>query len=147
MIFGQAKIIASPNLSWIFPGKRLKNFAKWLDFFEPNHQSMIISKKLSNKYDFQLNYGIISDGYWKRLIIKNAVDIIYIKSPIVKFYLDGVSSVKPTKKILIEIFENKDINFIRKIIFLIKFIFPKNLYILYFKIQKLKSLIVDLIFF
>ena len=31
---------------------KLKNIDIWLKFFEPNHQSMLISKKLAQKYDF-----------------------------------------------------------------------------------------------
>ena len=145
LIFGQAKIVASSKINWIFPGKRLKNIAKWIRFFEPNHQSMMISNKLAKEYDFENKYGLISDGYWKRLIIRNAIDLIYIKTPLVKFYLDGVSSIKPSKKNLIAIIENKKIRILRKFIFIFKFILPNNLYQYYYQIQKFKSFIVDLI--
>ena len=63
-VFGQAKIIYSKNLSWKFPGSRLNNIKKWLKFFDPNHQSMLISKKLAKKSLFDENCSIISDGIW-----------------------------------------------------------------------------------
>tara|TARA_Y100000589_G_C27199303_1_gene648700 strand:- start:12501 stop:13325 length:825 start_codon:yes stop_codon:yes gene_type:complete len=145
LIFGQASIIAQDKITWNFPGNSLKNVDKWLEFFEPNHQSMIITKELATKYDFPLNQSIIGDGTWKRKIINDAYDILYIKTPLVKFYLDGVSSKKPSKKILNDILINKKISFLRKLIFVFKYFFPKDLFYIYHLMQKYKSIIIDLI--
>ena len=76
LIFGQAKIIASKKIYWYFPGKSLKNFKKWLKYFEPNHQSMLISNTLANRFEFQTNLNIISDGSLKRSILNAASQII-----------------------------------------------------------------------
>ena len=92
LIFGQANIISPTNINWYFPGKRLKNFKRWLKIFEPNHQSMLVANPLANKYDFPLDVNSLADGYWKRNIINNSSEVIYIKKPIVKFYLNGISS-------------------------------------------------------
>ena len=146
LIFGQAHIIASSKLSWFFPGTELSNFKKWIKLFEPNHQAMIISNSLANIIDFPTNMESISDGYWKRLIIKSSQEIIYINKPIIKFFLDGVSTIKPSTKEMLKILKNEKIYLIRKIIFLIKYLFPKRLFFLYHKIQKYKSLLVDFIF-
>tara|TARA_Y100000739_G_C20574010_1_gene449255 strand:+ start:613 stop:1458 length:846 start_codon:yes stop_codon:yes gene_type:complete len=146
LIFGQAKIIASRKLSWLFPGEKLTSIKKWLSIFEPNHQSMLISKSLANYYEFSQKYNLISDGYWKRKVINAANEIVYINKPVIKFYLDGISSKKPTKKIILDICFKKEISLIRKIIFLVKYFFPENLFFLYQKMQKYKSSIVDLIF-
>ena len=97
------EIIATKNISWFFPSKRLKNIDKWLNFFEPNHQTMLISKNLANKMDFPIEYGIIADGYWKRKILKHAKKVIYLKTPLIKFFLDGVSSSRPSNKVIQEI--------------------------------------------
>ena len=78
LIFGQAKIISPININWYFPGKRLENFEGWLKIFEPNHQSMLVANPLANKYDFPLNVNSIGDGYWKRNIINNSSEVIYI---------------------------------------------------------------------
>lgn len=146
LIFGQAQIIASEEINWFFPGKRLKNIEKWLNFFEPNHQSMLISAELAKSYDFSLDHSLISDGNWKRKIINSAFDIVYINNPIVKFYLDGASSTKPSKKLLLEIIKNKNISFIRKLIFLVKYCLPKDAFTFYHLMQKYKCIFIDLIF-
>jgi predicted metal-binding protein len=146
LIFGQANIISSKKINWFFPGKRLKNIEKWLNLFEPNHQSMIISKELAEMYDFSLSHSLISDGNWKRKIINNSNHIIYINKPIIKFYLDGASSTKPSKKLLLEIISNKNISIIRKFIFLVKYYIPKKFFIFYHLMQKYKCIFFDLIF-
>ena len=146
LIFGQANIVASNKLNWVFPGNKLSNHKKWIKFFEPNHQAMVVSSNLAGIFEFPNDMESISDGFWKRLIIENAQEIFYIKIPIIKFFLDGISSKKPTTKEFLKIINNKKINLLRKIIFLIKYIFPKRLFFLYHLLQKYKSLLVDFIF-
>jgi len=145
LIFGQAKIIASKNITWYFPGERLKNINKWLKYFEPNHQTMLISNKLANQFHFSVKYNLIADGYWKRKILKNANEILYIKTPVINFFLDGVSSSKPTKKILKELLKNNNISLIRKFIFVIKYLCPSRFFNLYFILQKYKSYFFDIL--
>ena len=145
-IFGQANNIATSKINWLFPGNNLKNIKNWLKFFEPNHQSMMISKKLANRHEFKIDYDSISDGYWKRQIINNALDIVYIKTPIVKFFFDGVSTIKPSQKKIMEIIKNEKISIIRKLTFLVRYALPENLYFIYHLMQKYKSILIDLIF-
>ena len=146
LIFGQANIIANKNISWYFPGERMKNIDKWLKYFEPNHQTMLISNNLANQFDFPTNYNIIADGYWKRKILNGASEIFYIKSPLINFFLDGVSSSRPSKKLLKELINNENISLFRKIIFIIKFLIPPILFNLYFLLQKYKSFLFDCLF-
>ena len=145
LIFGQANIIASKKINWFFPGKKLKSIKNWLKFFEPNHQAMLISNKLAKQFNFSNEYNIIGDGYWKRKIIDSANEIIYIKLPLIKFYLDGVSSTKPSKRILNDLIKNKKISIFRKIIFIIKYLFPTKIFSLYYLMQKYKSKLFDLL--
>lgn len=145
LIFGQAYIISEENICWNFPGNKLKNIKFWLKLFEPNHQTMLISKNLCNKFNFEEKYNLIADGYWKREILKNASEIIYIKKPISKFFLDGISSSKPSKELMISILRNKKINIFRKLIFFVKFITPKKLFSFYIILQKYKSMFFDLL--
>ena len=44
IIFGQANIVANKKINFLFHGKNLKNIKIWLMFFEPNHQTMLISR-------------------------------------------------------------------------------------------------------
>ena len=145
IIFGQANIFSSDKLNWLFPGKRLKNIERWLRIFEPNHQSMLISGSLAKNFDFNEKYNLIADGKWKRIIIKNAIDIIYIKTPLVIFFLDGLSSIKPSPKNLKDILKNNNITLFRKIIFTTKYLIPEKFFIIYYHLQKYKSLLVDLL--
>ena len=145
IIFGQANIVANKKINWLFPGKNLKNIKVWLMFFEPNHQSMLISSNLANKFDFPTKYYIIGDAYWKRRVLKTANQIVYLRTPLIKFFLDGVSSTKPTKKALKELIHNKNISILRKIIFTIKYLFPKRFFSLYYLMQKYKSYLIDLL--
>ena len=74
LIFGQAKIIANNKLKWFFPGKKLKNINKWLKYFEPNHQTMLISRKLANRFDFTIeSVGIITPSEIFRRACKKLV--------------------------------------------------------------------------
>ena len=145
LIFGQAYIISEENICWNFPGNKLKNIKFWLKLFEPNHQTMLISKNLCNKFNFEEKYNLIADGYWKREILKNASEIIYIKKRISKFFLDGISSTKPSKELMISILKNKKINLFRKFIFFVKFITPKKFFSFYILLQKYKSMFFDLL--
>ena len=145
IIFGQANIVANKKINWLFPGKNLKNIKIWLFFFEPNHQTMLISSNLANKFDFPTKFNIIGDAYWKRRVLRTANQIVYVETPLIKFFLDGVSSSKPTKKALKELINNKNISILRKIIFTIKYIFPKRFFSLYYLMQKYKSYLIDLL--
>jgi hypothetical protein len=145
LIFGQANIVANKKINWLFPGKKLKNINIWLKFFEPNHQAMLISNNLANEYNFSTKYNIIGDGYWKRRILSKATKVVYVKKPLVKFFLDGVSSSKPSKKNLNNLIKNKNISILRKLIFIIKYFFPTKLFSLYYLMQKYKSYIFDLL--
>ena len=145
LVFGQAKIIANKRINWNFPGKRLKNINRWLKYFEPNHQSMLVSRTLANKIEFPIKYNLIGDGYWKRKIIEKANSVVYINKPVINFFLDGVSSTKPSKKVFIDLIHNKNISTIRKFIFIVKFLFPNKIFFFYFLMQKLKSNFIDLI--
>lgn len=146
LIFGQAYIVGLNNICWFYPGSKVSNIKNWLKYFDPNHQAMLISKKLADNHKFNLKYDLVSDGYWKRDVIHNAEEIIYVSYPICKFHLDGISSSKPSTELFKRILKNKTIKLSRKFIFFIKLIFPKKLFYLYHYLQKIKSYIVDIIF-
>ena len=106
---------------------------------------MLIASELAKSFDFPLQYNILADGYWKRKILNNASEIFYIKSPLVNFFLDGVSASKPSKKLFKELMLNKNLSFRRKIIFFIKYNFPRKIFFLFYLMQKFKSNLVDLL--
>ena len=98
LVFGQAKIFANKKLYWYFPGKNLKNIARdGLNILSQIIKSMLISKSLANKYDFP-KISILSLMDIGKEKLKNACDVIYVKKPLIKFFLDGVSSINPLEK-------------------------------------------------
>lgn len=145
-VFGQANILYNKNLFWLFPGKRVKNINFWLTYFDPNHQSMLVNRKLALEFLFEENCKVIADGLWKRKIINNAETYSYINKPVVTFFLDGISNMRPKFAIMMNQVTNKKISIMRKLIVLIKFIIPPNFYIFYPYFQKYKSLLIDIIF-
>ena len=50
--FGQANIISKIGVTWKFPGSKLKNISLWLKYFEPNHQSMLVSTDIAKSILF-----------------------------------------------------------------------------------------------
>tara|TARA_B100000886_G_C20395552_1_gene480216 strand:+ start:607 stop:1428 length:822 start_codon:yes stop_codon:yes gene_type:complete len=145
-VFGIAKIIFSKKIFWDFPGKRVSNIKNWLYFFEPNHQAMLISRKLAKSIIFDENCKVIADGIWKRKIIQKATSISFIRKTIINFNLHGISNKKPKfKNALTQIF-NKEVHYWKKIIIIIKLISPNIFYRIYPYFQKYKSLFLDIIF-
>ena len=144
--FGQANIISKIGVTWKFPGSKLKNISLWLKYFEPNHQSMLVSTDIAKSILFKEDCEISADKFWKREILKKVESLKYLDFPVCNFFLDGCSSKRPNIKILITQFKDKRISLLRKIIILVKFlIFPSFYkYLPYFLI--IKSKIVDYIF-
>ena len=107
---------------------------------------MLVTSKLAKKFIFNENCRVIADGLWKRKIIQNAESFVYLKTPVITFYLDGVSNMKPLLKIGIEQIKNKEVSLLRKIIIIFKLLLPKKIYNFYPYFQKYKSLLIDFIF-
>ena len=144
--FGQAQIISKIGVDWLFPGVELSNIKYWLKFFEPNHQTFLVSRDLAFNSNFIIESKISADKFWKRKMINIAENIFYIKSPVGKFYLEGYSSMRPNLEILKSQLNDNYISHLRKIIILIKFLIPPILYQFIPYLMKIKSSIIDKIF-
>jgi len=144
--FGQANVISKIGLSWKFPGRNLKNIKLWLKFFEPNHQSMLVSSDIAKITFFREESKIFADKFWKREVLNKAIKFNYINYPICNFFLEGYSSKRPNRKILLLQLNDKNISKLRKVITIIKFLIIPSLYKYYAYLQKLKSLAIDIIF-
>tara|TARA_Y100001968_G_scaffold237617_1_gene220966 strand:+ start:1608 stop:2435 length:828 start_codon:yes stop_codon:yes gene_type:complete len=145
-VFGQAQIISNNYISWKFPGDSLTSIQSWIRYFDPNHQSMLVSKSLAKKFLFDENNNIIADGIWKRKVINNASSWKYIPYTVCKFYLGGISTKRPNRNSLFRQLSNQDVSIIRKIIAILKFLIPEFLYRYQPRLQKLKSIFIDIIF-
>ena len=144
--FGQAQIISKIGVDWLFPGRKLSNIKNWLKFFEPNHQTFVVSRDLALNSYFIIESKISADKFWKRKMINIAENIFYVKSPVGKFYLEGYSSKRPNLKILKSQLCDKYISNLRKIIIFLKFLIPPFLYLFFPYLMKIKSSIINKIF-
>ena len=144
--FGQANVVSKIGVKWKFPGSKLKNINLWLKYFEPNHQSMLVSTDIAKSILFKEDCEISADKFWKREILKKVENIKYLNFPVCNFYLDGCSSRRPTIKILTNQLKDKQISLIRKILVFVKFLIlpPFYKYLPYFLI--IKSKVIDYIF-
>jgi len=144
--FGQANIISEFGINWLFPGNKLSKIYYWLKYFEPNHQAMLVSSDIAKNVEFEETSKISADKFWKRKVISLAKNVVYIRKPVCKFKLDGLSSKRPTFKILKQEIQDKKISNLRKIIIFIRFLIIPFFYKYIPFLQKFKSFIVDLIF-
>lgn len=144
--FGQANVISKIGLSWKFPGIKLKNIRLWLKFFEPNHQSMLVSSDIAKFTFFKEESKISADKFWKREVLSKANQFKYINHPVCNFFLEGYSSKRPSRKILLFQLNDKNISKVRKLITIIKFLIIPSIYKYYAYFQRIKSLAIDFIF-
>ena len=144
--FGQANIMSKIGTNWLFPGNKLSKIYYWLKYFEPNHQAMMVSSDIAKNVYFEATSKISADKFWKRKVINLAQNVIYIKKPVCKFKLDGLSSKRPTFKILKQELQDKKISNIRKTIIFMRFLIIPFFYRYIPYLQKLKSYLIDLIF-
>ena len=144
--FGQALIVSKIGLEWDFPGKNIHNIKKWLKYFEPNHQSMLVSADIATKTKFLRTCSISADKFWKREVIRKSQNVYFIRKNVCKFFLDGTSSQRPRFNILIKQLKDKHISTLRKIIIILKFLIIPPIYKYLPYIQVIKSKLIDYIF-
>ena len=144
--FGQALIYKNKNCNWKFPDQNINNINKWLHFFEPNHQTMLVNTEYAKSFKFK-NYGnLYADEYWKRRIINNSLKYFYLGEVTCKFNLEGISNKKLTKKQVFEEINSTYTSPARKLIIIFKFLIPNFIFKFYPFIMKFKNKIIGLIF-
>ena len=141
--FGQAEMISEIVISCLVPGRNIKNIKKWLSFMLPIHQSMIVSRFLASKTKFNEDCFVSADQLWKKEILISAKKFSFIKEPVAKFYIGGLSTSRPNLSRLKIHLRNKYISKIVKLKLIIKFIIPKPLFKYLTILQKLKLKIIE----
>lgn len=145
VIFGQARIVHPySGVSWLMPDPAVWNIARWLHFFEPNHQAMFVSGKIANKFIFDLDSPVAADAAWKRAILRSE-PYCYQRECFVNFYLGGISSSYGFKLMLQKIREparrplEKLMEICKSLLFLLGLMNPR--------LQMIKSRAIALLFF
>ena len=130
-VFGRSKIIASDSLSWIMPDPKVRNLRKWLQYFNPNHQSVLFDARWAYENPYNLDNILIAD----RAIMNNALsgleEVAFSDKLISEFYLSGYSSQLPNWKNIKERVNEPDRSPISKVGECLKFLIPNRLKFIY----------------
>ena len=144
--FGQAKVYASSGLNWLFPSSIVYNIRSWLNTFEPNHQSMLVSTRLALGISYDDSLPLSADKLWKRNVINLASSVIYTPHAVCAFKLGGVSSIRKPFHLLYKEMLHPELSFGTKICSLAKALLPDFLFPCYYYLMRAKALICDIRF-
>lgn len=97
-VFGQALIC--PNLRsrckpWLVPDPSVHSIRRWLNFYYPNHQSLLVDGSWARAHPFQTDAPQSADRVWMRAALSDPQRVAYLAEPVVRFSLGGVSSGLP----------------------------------------------------
>lgn len=144
VIFGQALVVSLNSIvQWLVPDPKISNIYRWLQFYEPNHQTIFVKNYISNKYSFHNSSPIGADALWKRQLILHE-SFIYIPIPITCFYLGGISDQYRFSILKTKFFEPSRRPF-EKLMEVMKFLLSA-LGIMHPKLQKIRSSLIGFLF-
>lgn len=101
-VFGQALIVPLSKYmpSWLVPDSRISDMSRWLKAFTPNHQTMLVDNEWALSQPFILNAPHSADLTWIRSALDRSGSYVYLKEPVARFSLGGISSSLPNLSIL-----------------------------------------------
>ena len=145
-IFGRAKIVASPSLSWVVPDEKVRNIVKWLRHFNPNHQSVLFDATWAFDNHYNLKNILMAD----RKVMKDAFlgyeDRIFVDQLISEFHLTGYSSRLPDWGEFKKRINEPDRTFFSKIGEFIKFLIPHPFGFIYPYLMYIRSKFISCFF-
>lgn len=147
VVFGQARIVPSQRLlpAWFVPDRNVSCLRRWLKFFLPSHQSMLVDRSWAESVSFDLACPQSADVSWMRSALDSPSAYVYLPTPVACFYLGGISSALPDLKTLrIRIAEPSRRTF-EKIVELLKF-FLSPVRPIYPLLMFLKSRLIGIVF-
>ena len=130
-VFGRSKIIASDSLSWIMPDQRVRNLRQWLQYFNPNHQSVLFDASWAYENSYNLDNILIADRTVMNKAFTSLKEKAFSEKIISEFYLSGYSSQLPNWKGLKERVNEPDRSLISKVGECLKFLIPNRLKFIY----------------
>ena len=145
-VFGRAKIVASPSLSWMMPDEKIRNIVKWLRHFNPNHQSVLFDATWSYDNHYNLKNILVAD----RKVMKDAFlgyeDKVFVNQLISEFHLTGYSSKLPDWGEFKQRFNEPDRSFFSKIGEFTKFLIPQPFCFIYPYLMYIRSKFISCFF-
>ena len=125
-VFGRAKILASPSLSWFMPKEGLKTPTQWLKHFDPNHQAVLFDAAWS----FKNHYDIENKYYADRKVMRDALrgneEHAFADVLVSQFNLLGHTSRVPTWREFRQKANEPDRGFGSKFNEFMKFLIPRR---------------------
>jgi len=103
VVFGQARVCPVPPSRcppWLFPDAAMTNLRRWMVFYLPNHQAMVVEGDWARAHPFRLDAPHSADHAWKGAALADLSRVAYLREPVVRFSLGGVSSQLPTWAVL-----------------------------------------------
>ena len=103
VVFGQALIIPDRKYlpSWLVPDSRVVNMSRWLRRFTPNHQTMLVDSEWARHNPFVLDSPQSADLTWIRSALNHGGSYVYLREPVARFFLGGISSKLPSIQVLL----------------------------------------------
>jgi hypothetical protein len=146
LVFGRAVINTPYGLKWFFPGCSPSAIYPWLEFFEPNHQAMLVSSALAINIPYDTNLPSSADKIWKRTVLESADLVLFCPVPVVDFFLGGISSTPMRGKYLLAELSHPSSSTFSKFLLLLKSLLPANLLNAYYILMMCKSFALDCYF-
>lgn len=103
VVFGQAQICAVPPSRcppWLVPDPEMRNLKRWLWFYLPNHQSMLVDGDWARLHPYKLDSPQAACRSWMTSALADLNLVAYLSEPVVAYNLGGVSSQLPTWPVL-----------------------------------------------
>lgn len=97
-VFGQAVIEADGDerLQWLSPDPRMRSVQRWLRHMVPCHQAVLFSTAWAQHHPYDARNSICADRPVMRLALQQSGPHAYLREPICRYRLDGISSQLPT---------------------------------------------------
>jgi glycosyltransferase involved in cell wall biosynthesis len=102
LVFGQA-LIAPGDVRvrpWLVPDPSVRSIGRWLRFFLPNHQTVLVDRDWAAAHPFRLDAPQSADRAWLRDALAPPSLYVYLPQPVAVFCLGGLSSGLPNLRTL-----------------------------------------------
>jgi hypothetical protein len=97
LVFGQAWIVPERGRGprWLVPDPAVRRISRWLRFFVPNHQTVLVERDWAIAHPFRLDAPHSADRAWLRQALAPPATYVYLPEPVAVFRLGGLSSGLP----------------------------------------------------
>ena len=97
LVFGRAWIVPESGRGprWLVPDPSVRRIDRWLRYFLPNHQTVLVEREWASANPFRLDAPHSADRAWLRQALAPPATYVYLPEPVTVFRLGGLSSGLP----------------------------------------------------